>query len=438
MRRPRSRIELEACEGRVLLSTLFVERENNDRANRANAVTVPADGLVHVTGTARGRGDRDFFVFTAPATGGAAVGVTTNGRLAPQVEIEDASGLTVLETQPRDGVTGGVANLVAGTSYRMRVRASTPAVALYQVQIAFPVAGGSDGGTGGGGDDGGGGTGGGGPPTPEPGAIVAESEPNDEKGTADAFAAPSSGLVQLVGSARNRRDRDFFQFVAPASGSLSAAVRSTGAGRARLQVEDSAGNSLFETQPNDGVNGGRVNLAAGQTYFLRLRSANNAAAAYMVDLLFDDSTAPGGGTGGGGDDGGGDDGGGGGGGGTGGGGSVVAETELNNERSLANAFAFDAAGAATLTGTSQNREDRDFFVMTPTRSGQVTALVASTGGPVAQLEVEDAAGLTIFETEPNDGINGGRFQVTAGRVYYVRMRAVGDVASAYRVSLSLA
>ncbi|MCA9188974.1 MAG: hypothetical protein KDA99_25295, partial [Planctomycetales bacterium] len=52
-----------------------------------------------------------------------------------------------------------------------------------------------------------------------------------------------------------------------------------------------------------------------------------------------------------------------------------------------------------------------------------------------KVEVEAANGVKVFETEPNDGVNAGRFSVTEGSVYFLRVRAQGKTAGTYQVSL---
>ena len=49
-------------------------------------------------------------------------------------------------------------------------------------------------------------------------------------------------------------------------------------------VKDQLGNQLFETEPNDGLNSGSIQVTSGTTYFLRVRATDNAASPYLVDL----------------------------------------------------------------------------------------------------------------------------------------------------------
>ena len=118
--------------------------------------------------------------------------------------------------------------------------------------------------------------------------------------------------------------------------------------------------------------------------------------------------------------------------------SVVTESENNNVKGLADVFAFDAGGTARLLGTSANHDDKDFFAFRASSSGTVSVVVTSPNGTFAQVEIENAGSVDVFETEPNDGINSGSFAVTAGMTYFVRLRATGNSAAQYQVDFTLA
>jgi hypothetical protein len=207
-------------------------------------------------------------------------------------------------------------------------------------------------------------------------------------------------------------------------------VRTTNGTFAELEVETAGGLNVLETEPRNGQNSGVMSLVAGQTYLLRLRSSGLGAAAYAVDLLFDSVPGnPGGGGGGGG----------GGAGGGGGGGTAVdvAEVEPNDLRSDARLFDFPGASPVALLGVSTSKDDRDFFAARAGQAGELRAqVVASDGGIVAALEVEDELGNTVLETEPNNGLNTGSFLAVAGRLYYFRLRSPGLSPASYRVVLS--
>jgi uncharacterized protein YdeI (BOF family) len=246
-------------------------------------------------------------------------------------------------------------------------------------------------------------------------ANITEVEPNNIKSQATVFTVPDDGIVQLQGTSLNKDDKDFFRFTAAQAGPVNLAVQAVTGPFAKLEFKDNLGNQLLETQPNDGINGGTVNLVAGRTYFVRLRSPNSSPAGYLVDMTFGGS----------------------GGGGGGGSGPVFNESEDNNSKSLADAFALNADGVAQLVGTSDNHDDKDFFVFTAQSSGTLNVVVSSTNGSFAQIEIKDRFGNSIFETEPNDGINSGSVQVLEGMTYFVRLRATGDSPAAYDVDLTL-
>ncbi len=53
----------------------------------------------------------------------------------------------------------------------------------------------------------------------------------------------------------------------------------------------------------------------------------------------------------------------------------------------------------------------------------------------ASLEVE-SGGINVFETEPKDGINSGRFSVQAGQNYFIRLRSTEKAAASYDAMLN--
>lgn len=254
-------------------------------------------------------------------------------------------------------------------------------------------------------------------------ASITEVEVNDRAALANSFDVPPDGIVQIQGVSTSKRDKDFFRLVAPTSGPVDLVVSAPGGRFAQLELKDTAGNELFETEPNDGINSGRVTLTGGQAYLLRMRSKENSAASYLVDMLF------GGGAGGGG-----------GGGGSGGGGSggSIREAEVNDRKSQANLFQLEKGASVTLIGTSLSKRDKDFFRFTPAAAGTLQATVRTTNGQFAQLEIETAAGVNVLETQPNDGINSGSAALTAGTTYFVRLRSPSLSAAAYEVDLSFA
>jgi hypothetical protein len=253
--------------------------------------------------------------------------------------------------------------------------------------------------------------------------VVNEVEFNGSLRAATRFVVPSDGLIQLQGTSVNGNDKDFFRFVAPQTGPLAFNVQATNGLFAQLEVQNRLGVGIAETDPNDGINNGRVDLRAGETYFIRMRSPGKTPAGYLVDLDYPGSSGggAGGSSGGLGD----------------GARSLVTEREVNDSQSAANVFGFDSLGQAELRGRAATSRDRDFFVFTAPRTGEVQVTVERTSGIQAKLNVERPGGETIFETQPNDGVNSGSFQVEAGQKYFVRLRSPAKLAAGYAVLLAL-
>ncbi len=252
-------------------------------------------------------------------------------------------------------------------------------------------------------------------------ATVAESEPNDAEVTGDPIHVPQDGQVVLTGVSTSDRDKDYFSISPTVGGPLTVSVESPNGNIPQLEITDRADNQLFETEPNDGINSGEVNLQAGIQYLIRLRSKNDDAAAYEVAIHFGGKTDNG------------DN-----------GGSVkpvpvhtVAEEEANDSRSSANRVVFGPDQMVRLTGTAESKNDDDFFRFTPSESGELSVSVNTTAGALAKLSIEDAMGNKVAETEPNDGVNVVSGQVTAGVNYYVRMRSTDKGSSSYAVDLAL-
>lgn len=101
--------------------------------------------------------------------------------------------------------------------------------------------------------------------------IVRESEPNDDKASANAFVLHSpSGNARLKGTFKNSGDRDYFRFTAPRSGRMQVDVRGLGGTFAKLEIETQTDRDVFETEPDDGVNSGTFRVQSGQTYVVRI------------------------------------------------------------------------------------------------------------------------------------------------------------------------
>jgi hypothetical protein len=246
--------------------------------------------------------------------------------------------------------------------------------------------------------------------------VVAETENNNWKGTADVVQLTTADQsARVTGRISSERDQDFFRLAGAKAGPVSISITSGAGLVGRVSVEDTAGNKLFESEPNDGVNAGRFNVAANQTVFLRVRGTSKGSAGnYTVRINLQN------------------------GGGTGGGEPVnlLRELEPNNIKAQATVANLGSDNFQRLTGTSQSDDDRDFFVLTPTKSGRLNLHLSYEGQPI-KLEIENAAGLELGEIETNDGVFSGSIQVQAGQKYFLRLRSAEDTRSTYFVDLAL-
>jgi hypothetical protein len=110
----------------------------------------------------------------------------------------------------------------------------------------------------------------------------------------------------------------------------------------------------------------------------------------------------------------------------------------NRRVATATPVATQPGQTTVFSGVSQDHDDKQFFRFTPPASGALQVVIQSGNGVFAQVEIEDAiTSLSIFETEPNDGINAGSVFVTAGRTYLLRVRAPDDSPAQFTVRLTL-
>jgi hypothetical protein len=254
-------------------------------------------------------------------------------------------------------------------------------------------------------------------------------------------------------------------FTPATSGVLRADVSSPNNVFPAIEVEAAGGPEVLETEPNDGINVAAGRVQAGVTYFVRVRAKDDAPAEYSVDLLLADRL-PGDANG---------DGrvglddlnavrnnfGGVGLGDVNGDGVVnlddlndvrnnfgeqvtdphpadtVAEQENNDTQASANSFALPAGAKVDLVGTSENKDDKDFFTFTAPVDGTLHVEVRAANGNFAAVEVESDASVDVLETEPNNGVNRASGTVQAGQRYFIRARSTEDVPAAYVIELRI-
>jgi hypothetical protein len=249
-------------------------------------------------------------------------------------------------------------------------------------------------------------------------STILESEPNDRRATADVFSLVAVGeSVELEGTV-SKRDQDFFRFQGTSIGSVNISVTPG----TKVQIESAQGVKLFESEPNNGVLSGTFAVTEGTTYFLRVRPQGDASLNYEVvlgtetgvapavapstpsaQITLPSATAS----------------------------SIVAESEPNDRKGQADSLVLGTGAAISLTG-SVSKDDRDFFRFTATQSGTVNVSVSAG----AKVQVEDARGNKMMETEPNNGVNSGSFSVTEGTTYFVRVRSASNATVRYQVDVT--
>lgn len=256
----------ELLEQRSMLSATIVESEPNNLPANADVVALDlSDSAAQYSGTIATRDDRDFFRFTVPTSGNLQIAVSSNSGLVAKLEVRKSQGAQVFETEPNHGVQSGTIAVEAGQSYIARVRSQDKTIGSYSIALSLSDPNLPD-------------------PDPNPAELASESEPNDRPAQANVAELGSDGQVTLVGVSVSDRDKDFFRVTPLSTGNLSVAVRADGGQLAKLEVTNQAGADVFETQPNNGINAGAFAVQAGATYWLRLRSPNNAPAPYLVDI----------------------------------------------------------------------------------------------------------------------------------------------------------
>ena len=208
---------VETLESRALMSATTMEIEpNNSLATATVAQFDPADNAAHLVGTLANRDDKDFFRFTAPATGTMQLGLQTDAGVAVKLEVDSAQG-EVFETDPNHGVNSGSFSVTAGQTYSLRVQSQGKLVGSYSIDLSLA------------------------PVTPPPSGTVTETEPNDRESQANVADLGATNHVVLQGISTSDKDKDFFSITPATSGTLTVSVQATSGPTAKLEVKTAAG-----------------------------------------------------------------------------------------------------------------------------------------------------------------------------------------------------
>lgn len=281
MRLRKNRIHTpDRLERRELLSAVVVESEPNDRKTTADVAALdPADQAASLVGRIANADDRDFYRFTAPASGAVHIEVRSGSGLTGQVSVEDARGVKKFESEPRDGVNSGDFNVTAGTTYFVRVRGKDKSTGDYRVSVdlnpSAPAA-----------------TATAADVTAQAVTIVNESEPNNRAREADFAPLSTVNTTRLRGVSTSSNDKDFFVVRPQQAGTLNLRVYGPAGNVAKLEVTNVLGTTLFQTEPNNGVNSGSVHVNANQILYIRVRASGSASSAYAVDAALTADPTP--------------------------------------------------------------------------------------------------------------------------------------------------
>lgn len=119
-----------------MLSANVTESETNNAQSTANEFELPADGIVHLLGTSRGKNDRDFFTFSPTEDVQAKFSLSPSAGLPIEFKLTDASGKQTLV-----GKGGGTAQLAAGETYYVSLKSMGKAAVKYDVLMQAQPAG---------------------------------------------------------------------------------------------------------------------------------------------------------------------------------------------------------------------------------------------------------------------------------------------------------
>lgn len=268
------RLRFEGLERREVMSATLFESEPNNTKLSADLVQLDSvDNAAVVRGLIANRNDEDFFRYRPTVSGPLSLSLTDDASLAAKISVEDVRGQKLFESEPNNGVGGGVFQVTAGVDVIFRVRGQKKTTGDYAIQLnlgatpasSTPV---SESGL---------------PPTSSSIAstVQLEVEKNDTKATAN--KVDFSGMLQIQGAANGKRDNDFFALKPTASGTVKLNLNAPD-GLVKLSIEDSLGRKLFESEPKDGINSGEFAVTGGKTYYIRVRAVGSSVSPYFINL----------------------------------------------------------------------------------------------------------------------------------------------------------
>lgn len=232
-------------------------------------VTFDADRAAVLSGPSSGTHERTLYGFTAVENGTLTVSLDPDeGGRYPEVELRDmTAGRELLDLEPHDnGAVSGTVPVFAGTSYILRVKPSSHAMATHAVRLAITVSSSTP-------DT---------PPTPV-------SPPIGSPTIGTAIALDADGRAQISGTSGFEDDRQFYSFTAPATGILTVSIAPGANGLyAELEVKDQlTRRELLKLEPHERPTqtSGRIAVTSGRTYVLKIESPfERSGVDFTVDL----------------------------------------------------------------------------------------------------------------------------------------------------------
>jgi len=271
---------VEPLENRALLSTLVAESGGNNTVRAAEVVQLdPSDGMGTITGRVSRR-DRDFFVLNPTTSGNVQVSLSGAGRGTVSFDIIGGDGQRILHQSARNGVMTGDVSVTAGQAVFLRLRATGPGAAGYQISLREPVADlastirpNAD------------------SSTPEPittgtapssGASETAQMPASPDASGTTLTLNSGNMAQASGTITTDGGTDVYTLTPPQSGRLTFSIRKNGETPVTLTVTDSTGKQRLKLDSDIPSFVSYFFATAGETYTITIAARGAVPASYTM------------------------------------------------------------------------------------------------------------------------------------------------------------
>lgn len=249
----------EHLEGRALLSTMMVESEPNNRAVRADVVTLdPVDHSAVVIGTTHAD-DRDYFVVPIMTTGSMTVTFQFRGKAQAALKVSDAaSGQSLFEGLVRAGTRSGTLDVTAGEKLIVRVADLGRNSGAYSLKLTEAV----------------------------PQVMTTptrQGSPSTSPAITEQVGFDSNGHAIVAGTLADASAVDSWKLIAPKSGRLTI-IPAKSSSPVVVQIVNPSGQVQFTFYTNLPNFTASTNVIAGGNYVVRVRPQAATPALYHVGL----------------------------------------------------------------------------------------------------------------------------------------------------------